>query len=233
MVDNVDYSAVVKVLRIWIKRASLLSSSGSTSSLQEIASSSASSALLYSPFIHRKMSYPSSIYSPSISAALCCARSVKSQTTIFWFKDFKPRCQSSNFESFDQLIDKINYAIIEGQINGKILQIETIKCPATEEWTFNSEATYCNDGKTTRDINRYRNTVIVLRVFFKLGELFDDELVLVDFVPKDLSSQTINNKSCERFSSLIDRAALWLCQNTELTYHSAQSVDIEVPGKLG
>ncbi|XP_015781497.1 uncharacterized protein LOC107359524 [Tetranychus urticae] len=107
--------------------------------------------------------------------------------------------------------------------------METLKVPATDDWTFKSEATYCNDGRTTRDIERYQNYVILIRVFYLAGPLFDHEVVLADFVPFDLSSETFARRNGEKFSSMISRAALWLRENTELSLVNAQAVDIHVP----
>lgn len=182
-VDGVDYSAVVNMLRIWV----------------------------------RKEINPRNIR--------------KSKSPVFWYYDFAPERVGQAFESLDVLIDRINCALCEGRINGKILQIQTLRCLATADWSFNTGATYCNDGQTTRDINRYPNYVLILRVFFKLGETIPREVVVADFLPFNSYPDSVAANCGQKFSSLVDQASAWLKENYELTFCNAQSVDILVSGR--
>lgn len=145
---------------------------------------------------------------------------------IFWYHDFVPEISDSHTDSLDTLINRINCALNEGKINGKILQIQTIKCPATANWSFNSGTTYCDDGQTSKDINRFPNYVLILRIYFKLGsQSIANELIVADFLP-------FYSPNCEdKFSSLIDRASNWLKQNYQFDFCNAQSVDILIAGK--
>lgn len=191
---DVDYSADVYTLRMWIRRANIN-------------------------------------YSESCD-------------TVFWFKDFTPqrREDDQNFETMEDLIETINEDILAGRINGKILQIETIKVIADQNWHCRSDATFISDGKTSRDIHRFTNVLLGVRIFFQIGELFEDEVVLADFVPEfdledddsgkeeDLESPTERRTKSERFSSLIKRASDWLVRNPELNFCNAQATDIRVRG---
>lgn len=194
---NVDYSADVYTLRIWIRRS-------------------------------------------NIDYSQIC-------DTVFWFKDFTPTKQDEegNFESLEDLIESINEDILGGRINGRILQIETIKVMADEDWQCRSDATFISDGKTSRDIHRFSNVLLGVRIFFQVGECFEDEIVLADFVPEfDLNDEEADEDSdedapevcnrppkTEKYSSLIKRASDWLVRNPELNFCNAQATDLRVRGK--
>ncbi|XP_074603367.1 uncharacterized protein LOC141856834 isoform X2 [Brevipalpus obovatus] len=177
---------------------------------------------------------------------------------VFWFKDFTPqrREDDGTFESLEDIIQDINENIANGRINGKILQIETIKVAATDNWDYRSDATYISDGKTSRDIHRLCNVVLGVRLFFQIGECLEDEIVLADFVPEfeldtdegdggegkrrlsessdlmmaSFGSPTKRKHKSERFSSLIKRVSEWLNRNPELNFCNAQATDIRVRG---
>lgn len=117
------------------------------------------------------------------------------------------------------------------------MQIETIKIGATDDWEYRNDATYISDGKTTRDIHRFTNVIIGIRVFFQIGSWLEDEIVLVDFVPEfDCNVMDTGNSlqsgNKEKFSDLIDKSSKWLALNPDLNFCNAQAVDIRVRGKL-
>ncbi|XP_053204711.1 uncharacterized protein LOC128389189 [Panonychus citri] len=148
---------------------------------------------------------------------------------IFWYKDFVPnRRADQSFEQLEDLIEGINEEIQGGRINGKILQIETIKIGANDDWNYHIDATYISDGKTTRDMNRFTNFLIGIRVFFQIGSWLEDEIVLVDFVPEFDLTESQSFRTKEKFSQLIDKSAKWLIANQDLNFCNAQAVDIRV-----
>ncbi|RWS07901.1 hypothetical protein B4U79_13403 [Dinothrombium tinctorium] len=146
--------------------------------------------------------------------------------TLLSYRDFKPKRKADHsLECLDDLIGDVNIAILHGQINGQILSIEAIECQATEDWRFDPEETYCNDGVTFRDMYKYKNYVTVIRVYYQRGMARMEEIGIADFVPQNVSLLNVRSKECERFSSLVKRASYWLGLNPELTLIKAQSMD--------
>ncbi|RWS27561.1 uncharacterized protein B4U80_07810 [Leptotrombidium deliense] len=145
--------------------------------------------------------------------------------TAFWFRDFKPKRNGETFEPLDDVLAEVNSFILQRQLNGRVICVEAIECQATDDWKFDAEDMYCNDGITLRDLNKFKNFVTVVRIYYQRGFPALEEIGIADFVPQDISLNTVKNKNCERFSSLVKRASFWLSLNPEITVCRAQSMD--------
>ena len=128
------------------------------------------------------------------------------------------------------MIARINNSIANERINGKILQIETLKIPASNNWEYKSDTTFRADFKSLNHQEKTTNVVIGIRIFFQTGDIIDEEMVLVDFTPH---LHTIKGRvEMETFSTLIKRASEWILHNRDLTFCNAQAIDLKVNGKL-
>lgn len=91
-----------------------------------------------------------------------------------------------------------------------------------------------SDGKTSRDVHRFTNVPLGVKIFFQIGELFGCGVVVADFEPEfdsddddsgkeeDLQSHTERKTKSETFSSIKKRASEWLVRNPELNFGYAQ-----------
>ncbi|RWR99173.1 uncharacterized protein B4U79_11171, partial [Dinothrombium tinctorium] len=175
--EEVDYSAIVRTLRIWIQRSNV-------------------------GYVRNKKN-----------------------EMIFWHKDFKPK-QRNCFLLLDDVIKQLNLAIRAGEVRGKIINVETVRCQATDNWLFNPQLTFVNKGNTNKEIHEFRNFVFIIRVYYETCPLDSlEEVGLKDFVPLNLSPENRKTEFTEDFSSVFNRASQWISKNPEVNFCNAQAVD--------
>ncbi|CAG2164118.1 unnamed protein product [Oppiella nova] len=140
------------------------------------------------------------------------------------FRDFEPKIlDSSNntFESIDEVVARLNGAINAEEITGKVLNVQTLACSAGHNWEIDSQST------------RYQpwvgKTVFVLRVFWRLGPIQDEEVGLADFAPQCLvGGGMFKRPQFESQSCVLQKASKWLSENLEINFFSAMSVYIKL-----
>ncbi|CAG2167095.1 unnamed protein product, partial [Oppiella nova] len=142
------------------------------------------------------------------------------------FRDFEPRIlDSSNnrFESIDEVVARLNGAINAEEITGKILNVQTLACSATQDWKV--------DPQSTQSMIWKGKMVYVLRVFYVLGPIHEEEVGLADFVPQCLGGEELFKRpKFESQSCLLRKASKWLSENPEINFCSAMSLDVNHNG---
>ncbi|RWS29280.1 hypothetical protein B4U80_00675 [Leptotrombidium deliense] len=127
---------------------------------------------------------------------------------------------NSRFERLDIVIEKVNKAIKEGKIDGKILTIETLYFPANAEWVIDPELT----------LHIFpTKCVSIIRIFFEKGKVCKDIVGIKDYVPKLIGGGGFFKKpEFEQFSDCIQRASEWLSENPELDLKNAQCLEVKI-----
>ncbi|CAG2176046.1 unnamed protein product, partial [Oppiella nova] len=139
------------------------------------------------------------------------------------FRDFGPRVLdscSNRFESIDEVVARLNGAINAEEITGKVLNIQTLACSATQDWQMDSGSSVSNSW--------VGNVVYVLRVFYVLGPIHEEEVGLADFVPQYLEEGLFRKPKFESQSCGLRKASKWLSENPEINFCSAMSLDVKL-----
>ncbi|CAG2166541.1 unnamed protein product [Oppiella nova] len=139
------------------------------------------------------------------------------------FRDFEPQIldsSSNRFESIDEVVARLNGAINAEVITGKILNVQTLACSATPDWEIDSQ-TNVSDSWVGR-------IVYVLRVFYMLGPINEEEVGLADFVPQYLEGGVFRKPKFESQSCVLRNASKWLSENPEINFCSAMSLDVKL-----
>ncbi|CAG2179907.1 unnamed protein product, partial [Oppiella nova] len=140
------------------------------------------------------------------------------------FRDFEPRIldsRNNTFESIDEVVARLNGAINAEEITGKVLNVQTLACSATQDWKV--------DPQSTQSKPWVGKTVFVLRVYYALGPTHEEEVGLADFVPQYLvGGGMFKRPKFESQSCLLRKASKWLSENPEINFCSAMSLDVKL-----
>lgn len=130
-----------------------------------------------------------------------------------------------NSETIDDLVDKINEKIKNEAIGGRIINVQTIKCPADDDWQV-SDLAESTDPKTT---SKYK---FILRLFYECGPPGDCLIGIKDFLPKNLPSDSawcgmlFNKPKFDTQEVLLKQVSAWLTDNPELMFVNAKTISI-------
>ncbi|XP_054164386.1 uncharacterized protein LOC128962077 [Oppia nitens] len=143
---------------------------------------------------------------------------------VLQYRDFEPKLLDKNnhqFESIDDVMKRLNQAINQEELNGKILNIQTLAFRADNQWQVNTE--------TSQSRPWIGKIVYVLRVYYALGPIFDEEVGFADFIPQCLSGGSIFKRpKFESQQFILEKASKWLSDNPEINFCSAVSMDVKL-----
>ncbi|CAG2170349.1 unnamed protein product, partial [Oppiella nova] len=124
------------------------------------------------------------------------------------------------FESIDEVVARLNGAIIAEEITRKVLNVQTLACTATQDWQIDSGSFVSNSW--------VGNVVYLLRVFYVLEPIHEEEVGLAGFVPQCLEGGLFRKPKFESQSCLLRKASKWLSENPEINFCSAMSLDVKL-----
>jgi hypothetical protein len=190
-----DINYEMNLYRIWLRRRSELYS-GETNGLAKKSKDLAPQKIKFEDFAP-------DIKSPELKAE----------------KEGREReINESQFETLDDLVRKINDKIKNEEIGGRILNVQTIKCPADDNWEFDGQET---DPKTS---GKY---IFLLRVFYEVGPPGDSLVGLADFIPQHISGGGLFSwPKFETQKEVLAKLSSWISENPEIIFCNAQTVDI-------
>ena len=143
------------------------------------------------------------------------------------YKDFVPnRLASDNecraeFENIDVVMERVNEAVRKEEINGKIVNVQTLSVSAEQDWSIDPDST-----QTKTWIGKI---VYIIRVFYVLGPICEEEVGFADFVPECLSGGSMFKRpKFETQSDLLTKASKWLSENPEINFCSSSSIDVKL-----
>lgn len=142
------------------------------------------------------------------------------------YLDIVPECneenENSKFERLEDCLGKLNRLIQDGEIAGRILNVETSSCEATVKWKIDTEISFT--ALTSKNVN-------FLRCFYVESERPDanERIRIQDFVPDHLSAAGFFKRPrFESFSLLVPKLTEWLVNNPECKFKGAQTLDIKL-----
>jgi len=139
------------------------------------------------------------------------------------YLDFAPKIinQNNEFENIDEVVMRMNQSIKSEEVQGKIINIQTIACSTGQDWSFDPE---CSEPSTL-----IGKSVYILRIFYELGPPHEEEVGFADFVPECQSGGNfLKRPKFESQSALLQRASKWLSDNPEINFCNSQSIDIKL-----
>lgn len=149
-----------------------------------------------------------------------------SPAVVLNYIDIVPECneenENSKFERLDDCLRKLNRLIRDGEIAGRILNVETGSCEATVKWKIDTEISFT--ALTSKNVN-------FLRCFYVENERPDtnERIRIQDFVPDHLSAAGFFKRPrFESFSLLVPKLTEWLVNNPECKFKGAQTLDIKL-----
>ena len=149
---------------------------------------------------------------------------------ILNYIDIIPELSEENekFERLDECLNKLNRLIKDGQIKGRILNVETSSCEATVKWRIDTENSFT--AMTTKNVYFLRCFYIENDKLFEMNE----RIRIMDFIPENLliNAGFFKRPKYESFSLLIPKATEWLVNNSEFKFKNAQTLDVKIKCKL-
>uniref|UniRef100_T1KXM2 Uncharacterized protein n=1 Tax=Tetranychus urticae TaxID=32264 RepID=T1KXM2_TETUR len=128
--------------------------------------------------------------------------------------------EKGSFKKLDDLVERANILIRKEEIQGRIICVETVTYEADTDWKVDPDETL--SALSTKKL-------FILRIFYEEGLPLQEEIDIIDFVPKHLSGGGFFKRpKFESYTQVMSRASQWLSQNRHLNYRNAQSIDIKL-----
>lgn len=156
--------------------------------------------------------------------------------------DFIPkRLNENSFETIDDLLTRINVRLKQPDtLLWNIITIESLKIESNSEWTIDSEISLAEESsrqltilRLFYEVNTSNNIDYLDSILFRCKDNTGYTVIGVqDFKPRLISAGSFFKKpEFESFSSLVQRASVWLAVHTEAHFLNAQSIDIKIKSR--
>lgn len=136
--------------------------------------------------------------------------------------DFEPvRLSDGSFENLDHVVARLNNEITSADgSSGRIINIETVNISSETR-----DLTECDPELTVCcNLNEIQGILQFVRVYLDDDEISKRMTIgFKDFIPEHLSGGVFLKPEYESFSNISDRAMLWLSQDPELIFISAET----------